>query len=711
MRFLLTLLVCGLGLLPVAAAEAQTGGTVTGTVTDTRTGTALPGAQVRLGDTELTAITGSRGFYRITDVPAGSYRIEASYLGFDTTNAPVTVTAGEAATADLALALSGFEDQVTVVAPILQGQAKALNQQQNAPNVKNVVSGDQIGDFPDPNAAEAVQRVPGIALERDQGEGRYILVRGTEPRLNAMEINGQRIPSPEGEIRNVALDVIPADLLESIEVSKTLTPDMWGDSIGGTVNLVTAQAPEKERFYVTAAGGYNSIESGGPSGRLTGMWARRFSDQKAGLVLSGSYFNTDRGSENFEVEYDDGELDDLQQRDYTLNRERWGLNAAFDYRLPNDGLFYVRGLYNNFADQEYRRRKRNRVGDDSIERELKDRLETQEIAAVSLGGRNALGRGLWTLDYEVAWAYANEDEPDRHDTNFIQEDVEFDPNVTPDSIDPDNVQANPLNEDLSQFVLDEQVVENNYTSERDIVGQVNLTRSLGGASFFKLGGVYRDKDKKRDNNAVAFESDDDLFLADFTDSGFDPAKQIIDGRYTMGPFVGSAQARGLPGLEGEVDLEEDLADYNAREKTLGTYAMAQLNYGNLLVLPGVRYERTDVDYTGYEVIFDEEGDYLSTNPLDGTSDYDIWMPHLHLRYRLGDSRRTNLRAAFTRTLARPNYYDIVPYELQIREDSEIERGNPNLKPTRSWNFDLLAEHFLHSVGDVSGGFFHKRRDD
>jgi TonB-dependent receptor len=457
---------------------------------------------VRLVGTPFTAVTGTRGFYRIADVPPGEYEVEASYLGFDTTTTPVTVVAGEIATADLALPLSGFEDQVTVVAPILEGQAKALNQQKNAANIKNVVSGDQIGSFPDPNAAEAVQRVPGVAIQRDQGEGRYVLVRGTEPRLNAMQINGQRVPSAEGEVREVALDVIPADLLESIEVTKALTPDMWGDSIGGTVNLVTAQAPEKDRFFVSAAGGYNSIESGGASGRFTGMWAGRFAeDNKAGLVLSGSYFNTDRGSENFEVEYDDGEIDDLQYRDYTVNRERWGLNAAFDYRLPGDGIFYVRGLYNNFADQEYRRRKRNRVGDDSIERELKDRLETQEIAAVSLGGRNAIGSGLWTLDYEVAWAYANEDEPDRHDTNFIQEDVEFAPNVSADSIDPDNIQANPLNEDIGEFVLDEQVVENNFTSDRDIVGQVNLARSLGGASLFKLGAQYRDKNKKRDNNA------------------------------------------------------------------------------------------------------------------------------------------------------------------------------------------------------------------
>jgi TonB-dependent receptor len=527
-----------------------------------------------------------------------------------------------------------------------------------------------------------------------------------------MEINGQRIPSPEGSVREVALDVIPADLLESIEVSKALTPDMWADSIGGTVNLVTAQAPEKERFFLSAAGGYNSIESGGASGRFTGMWARRFSDQKAGLVLSGSYFNTDRGSENFEPEYDDGELEQLELRDYTVNRERWGLNAAFDYRLPNDGLFYVRGLYNSFADQEYRRANANKVGDGEIERELKDRLETQEIAAVALGGRNALGSGLWTIDYEASWAYANEDEPDARYTVFLQEDVEFDANVSPDSIDPDNIQANPLNESFNESLFDEHSAESNFTSDRNLVGQVNLTRSLGGTSAFKIGAQYRDKKKKRDNNVVVFGSDDDLFLPDFADPDFDPNKQIIDGRYTMGPFVGAAQGRNLPGLDdGEVDPEEDTADFDAAEKTFGTYAMAELNYGNLLVLPGIRYERTDIDYTGYEVIFDQDGDYQSTSPLNGTSDYDIWMPHLHLRYRLGESRRTNVRAAFTRTLARPNYYDLVPYELQIREDNEIERGNPNLTPTRSWNFDLLAEHFLPSVGVISGGVFHKRLDD
>ena len=167
---------------------------------------------------------------------------------------------------DVQLRLAGFREDVTVTAPILEGQARALNQQQNAPNIMNVVSADQIGAFPDPNAAEAVQRVPGVSIQRDQGEGRYVLVRGTEARLNSMMIDGERIPSPEGDIRSVALDVIPADLLESIEVTKALTPDMDGDAIGGAVNLVTRQAPEKRRVFVDLGGGLQRRSPRTPSG-------------------------------------------------------------------------------------------------------------------------------------------------------------------------------------------------------------------------------------------------------------------------------------------------------------------------------------------------------------------------------------------------------------------------------------------------------------
>ena len=108
-------------------------------------------------------------------------------------------------------------------------------------------------------AAEAVQRVPGIVVQRDQGEGRYVLIRGTEPRLSATTINGERIGTTENTSRQIPLDTIPADLLGAVEVTKAFTPDMEGDSIGGRVNLVTKRAPASRQIALTIATGFNTL--------------------------------------------------------------------------------------------------------------------------------------------------------------------------------------------------------------------------------------------------------------------------------------------------------------------------------------------------------------------------------------------------------------------------------------------------------------------
>lgn len=709
-RSLSVLALVPLIMLSVSEAEAQSTGVVTGRVTDSQVGGVLPGAVVRLDGTPRETATNREGVYRLQGVAPGEYTLSVEYLGFEPFASTVSVSGGETVSVDASLSRSGFEESVVVTAPILEGQAKALNQQRNALNIMNVVAADQIGSFPDSNAAEAVQRVPGVSIERDQGEGRYVLVRGTEARLNSMMINGERVPSPEGDVRQVALDVIPADLLQSIEVTKTLTPDMDADSIGGSVNLVTQQAPQNQRIFLVAGLGHNAIREDTLQ-RGIFSYGNRFDDDKVGLTLSGSIFNTDRGSDNFEAAYDDGEVDELEIRHYTINRRRIGVNGAVDLRTSDGGSLILNGIYNSFRDQEYRRRTRNRVGDDRMERELKDRLETQEIISASLNGTDYLS-GRLQLDYRLAYSYADEDEPDRRDTTFRLDDVVFAPNVTPDSIDPDNIQANPLGDDIAGYTLDEQAVENNKTTDRDLVAAVSLKVPVGTAnSSFKLGGKYRDKRKDRDVEVDVLESDDDLFLSSVLDSEFGNGTPFLDGRYVPGPHVSSGGARSLtPRLTGEKDIEGDLGDYDAKEKTLAGFAMAELSAGEKLVfLPGVRVENTSVNAAGNQLILDEDGDFESLSPVTTTKDYTAWFPYAHVRYQLGE--RTNLRAAFTRSMARPNYYDLVPYEFVIREDEQIERGNPNLEPTLSWNFDLLFEHFFQNVGLVSAGAFHKNLQD
>ena len=717
--FCISIVVIGslLAAASVAVAEQEGSGTLSGRITDASLGGPLPGAIVLVEGTVLQAVSDQEGRFQLAGVPVGTQTAAVRFLGRQTVRAPVTVLPGRTVTLDIELRDAFvLQETVTVTAgPIGGGEARALNQQKTAPNITNVVSADQIGQFPDANAAEATQRIPGISIERDQGEGRYVVIRGSEARLNSMMINGERIPSPEGDVRQVALDVVPTDMLEAIQVSKALMPDMDADAIGGAVNLVTKAAPSQTRTLATISGGYNDIQDDWGQGLFSVTAGRRFNGDRLGLIATASFNDVNRGSENIEPEYDDGDLDDLQVRDYSINRERTGLNAALDYQLtPTDSMF-VRGIFARFADQEYRRRTRYRVGDDRIERELKDRLETQVIGNLQAGANHFLANGLH-IDYRVSASYAEEDEPDRHDTTFRQDDVLFNPNVSAAFIDPDNLQANPLNENLAAFTLDDQVVENNLTTDRDVVGVFDLRIPLGlrrnFAGTVKAGVKYRDKRKTRDNSALVFESEDDLFLTDFSDPAFDVGS-VLGGRYMPGAHVGADQARQLRtrfGLEREVDFEADLADYNAAERTSAVYGMADLALGPAMtLLTGVRVESTRVDYTGYELLFDDEGDFAAIDPIANQRDYTRVFPGVHWRYAFTPD--SNLRAAVTRSMARPNYYDLVPFQLILEEDSEIVRGNATLRPTMSSNVDLMLEHYFQSVGVVSGGVFYKNLTD
>ncbi len=691
----------------------QTGG-ITGTVTDGVTGNPLQGANVSLDGTPLNTQTDRSGKFQLLNIPGGAKTISISYLGFETKKLDVNVASGEIVSVDTALEVS-VSATVNVSSPLLEGQAKALNQQKEATTISNVVSADQIGRFPDSNSAEATQRIPGVTIERDQGEGRYVQVRGTEARLNSMMIDGERVPSPEGDVRAVALDVVPADLLEQIVVTKAPTADMDGDSIGGSVNLVTKGAPNKTRVSLNFGLGYNRISEGGIQ-TFSGTVGRRFFDNKLGLLVAGSYLNTDRGSQSFETEFDDGELDNLELRNYSVNRKRKGINPSIDYRFSDTSVIKLKGIYNQFDDYEYRRRTRYRIGDDRIERELKDRFEGQTIAQVSFGGEHLLPNFM-QIDYDISYAYADEQEPNRLDTTFRQRNVNFMPNVSPDSIDPDNIQANPLNEDISLYEFDEAVLENNTTNERDFRvrfnGSMPLPTNAGFAGFFKFGFKNKFKKKFRNNDALIYEYDDDddaPLFTDVLDNNFSQGT-FLNGLYSPGnAFVDPLAARRIltdPNAQFEKDFEGDTADYRARENVFAVYAMTQLNFGEKFQLvPGFRYERTDVKYTGYEVLFDDEGDYLSTNSVPGENTFNNYLASIHGKYRFTDN--TNFRVAFTQTIARPNFRDLTPFRLILEEDLEIERGNPNLVPTTSNNFDVMVEHYLSSVGIISGGFFYKR---
>src|SRR6218665_2228069 len=281
---------------------------ISGKILDADDKLPLPGAMVQIVGEKKYTVSDYNGRFELLNINEGTYQVEVKYIGYTTLTQEIKVEQGKNNVIDFALKASENELKEVIVGDILKGQAKALNQQKNNKNIGNVISSDQVGRFPDANVGDALKRVPGITMQNDQGEARNIIIRGLAPSLNSVTLNGDRIPSAEGDNRNVQMDLIPSDMISTIEVNKTLTSDMDADAIGGSVNLVTRSAPYGERISATLAGGYSSIRNGG-NYTAGFVYGNRYLNDKLGAILSLSYNNNSFGSDNVEgvwVQHDEG---------------------------------------------------------------------------------------------------------------------------------------------------------------------------------------------------------------------------------------------------------------------------------------------------------------------------------------------------------------------------------------------------------------------
>ncbi|MBU1338011.1 MAG: TonB-dependent receptor [Acidobacteria bacterium] len=715
-RFFVVVLLCliGSGTTPVSGLTAGSG-TIIGRVLGPE-GEPLTGAAVSVRNTSFTTVSDIDGFFRLYKVPIGARTIDVQFYGFTSALQTITVEAGASVLVIVSLnRMINLQEEITVTAePLLEGQARAMNRRKNALNIMNIVSAELMDNLPDYNSAEAAQRLPGISIKRDQGEGRYVLIRGTEPRLNATQLNGVNLPSPEGDIRSVALDVIPTEMLEAIVIHKTLTPDMDAASIGGAIDLDTRNASDTPRMTFSAGLGQNSISGGGIQ-RGEFSYGRRFNNNRFGLIFGSSFFNTDKGSENFEARYADGDLDALEIRDYTINRKRIGFFTAFDARISEQTRASVQGLFSRFDDHEYRRSVLSDIGNLSMKRSLKDRFEQQSIFSLKGELKHYFDSGI-QFDASLAFSTAREREPGRRDTSFVQEGVGFSPNVTPDSINPADIQSYPGNENINLYLFDNLTVEDKFTRERLAAARVDISIPVSTDSqlsaLIKTGGKIRFKHKKRNTDLTVFNAVEDISMAAFLDPDFN-AGAFLDNRYTFGPFFTTdAYSRlfSLAAFTQEKNFAGDTEDYTAFEDTAAAYAMGEIFIGkSICLIPGFRYEYTANDYTGTSVSFDETGEFERLNSNQSRDSYGVFLPGFHLRYRI--EKNINFRVSFTRSLARPDYFDRVPYQLINRNDWQVRMGNENLKPTKAWNADVMLETYLPTIGVFSVGVFYKYLKD
>ena len=717
---------------------AQEGGLVSGTVKDA-TGMTLPGAVLKLDRFNRYTVSDNNGYFEFLNVPAGSYRVEVEYLGYEPAVLEATVTAGGNAVVDFVLQEGAQEiGAVVVMGDQARGQVKALNQQKTNVNVSNVISADQIGRFPDSNIGDALKRVPGIAMQNDQGEARNIVVRGLASELNSVTLNGNRIPSAEGDNRKVQMDVIPSDMIQTIEVNKTLTPDMDADAIGGSVDLVTRAAAGGQRISLTLLGGYNPIRTGA-TGSGSFVYGNRFFNDRLGVVLSASYMNKDYGSDNIEAVWaqdDEGNVyvEEMDIRKYDVQRIRRSATLNIDWKIDSRNTIAADLMYNWRDDREARYRTQFKdiepVYDGStitgyegtVVRETKGgiddrrnrtrRLEDQRVQSYVLSGTHLLSPKV-DMDWSLSYARASEDRPHERYIEYVQEGL----SMNEDLADTRLPYVNAPGQNYSDFVFDKLTEQHDYTQEEEYAAKVNLRMPLGVVreqkGRLRVGLSARWKNKRRSNDFYEYVPTGSMpVLSDMEHVVYD--RPLVQGdRYVPGMFVSSGYIGNVdlynPSLfTPEADPSEYMAgNYDAGERILAGYLRWDQNITNdLMFIAGVRVENTDLDYRG-NYILDE--DYDNADERHNRNNYTNVLPGLTLKYDLND--RTVLRAAFTTALARPNYYALVPYVDIQREKREITAGNPNLKATYSYNFDLLGEYYSKSVGIVSGGFFYKRLDN
>ncbi|NRD88407.1 TonB-dependent receptor [Sphingopyxis sp. BSNA05] len=743
-------LLIGSAAVLLALPGVATAGTVSGVVSDSSETRGLQAAQVRIVELDRVVTTGRDGSYRFPDVPAGTYTLETRYIGADTSQTSITISDASPTVANILLQ-SGAGTEILVIGQSAN-QASSLSRKREADGVSSVLTRDAIGQFPDQNVAESLRRVPGVNILNDQGEGRFVSVRGLDPNLNASSLNGVRIPSPESDVRSVALDVISSDLIESIEIKKSLTPDMDGDTIGASIEIKTVSAFDRKKDLLTGKieGSYNDYAGHvSPKGSID--FSTRLTDN-IGVAGGLSYYKRKFETDNIEAEgwdvNDDGVVyaEEVQYRDYDVERERISASLSFDFRASDSTELYVRGIYSQFDDQEFRGRTTFKLdeeassgdansalfddadGEIEIERDIKDRMESQKIRSVVLGGKTETGP--WKVEYSGSWSKSSENEDGSLDPTTFSNKFEDDGlSVLFDYADGriptySYASGSALANDPGLYELDDvELTALSAAEDEEFSAKLDVSRqfAMGNGDFTVQAGFKgRWREKRYDNDVEFYEDSTGTYtLADVLGT---QTYRITD----LGPVAShSGPTEYFRANFGDFELQEidsqfdsAVSDYVNQEDIYAGYLLGRWDSDKLRVIGGVRFERTENVISANTVTLVEEDatfggvtfteDTVVVAPNSFSRSYDDWLPSLNIRFE--PQRNLVLRAAGYRSVVRPNLSDLAPrFAVEQNDDDEREGefGNPDLLPYEAWNFDASAEFYFSSNGALTANLFYK----
>ncbi len=728
---------------------AQTG-SVRGTVYDSDGVTGLIGASAYLQkDPTKGTSTDLEGAFLLENIPVGSQTISFSYTGYEEQSITVLIEAGKTAIVELSLNEMTFEGEEIVVTAQALGQTRAILQQINSESIANIVSAARIQELPDVNAAEAISRLPGIAINRSGGEGQKVVIRGMAPKFAAISINGIRMPSNSGTDRSVDLSLISPELLDGIEVYKSPLPDMDAEAVGGTVNLRLRKAPKEFKLLVKGLGGFNDLNSDYRDYKGVLQASKRIFNDKLGVVAQASVERFNRGGDFLTNSWREGATDStgttaifgnaLRLEDRLEIRKRQNASLALDYDLGRNSFSFF-GLYSG-TSRDRSSMQENYLPNEPAITFVGTNIENNlQLTSFTLQGEHLLGKS--TLDWTGATSKSKGETPYNFAMLFENNSQVFETSLDANS-HPRNYYAS-ATPDLANTYLRSADFRNSLTEEQTNTFALNFklpfTLSDKIKGYFKTGGKYIAISRSRDENqlsedfyylggqivedAIAASSNDLISLPGNDELisilSFAKDKNDLDFISETDENIGLKASLDENLMRQWYDDQEALLNvnrevivnrYEVEETVSAAYAMLKLEIGKKLsIIPGVRYEYSDNEYrSGISTLngwYGVNGTFLDTIT---TQTYGEVLPHLHLKFKALEW--LDIRASYATTLARPDFNFITP-RSQINNNSlVILSGNPELKHAKAQNYDFFVSAYKSNWGLLSAGVFYKSVDD
>jgi TonB-dependent receptor len=610
-------------------------------------GAAVVGAQLNLAPIGIRIVSDAHGDYRLPEIPAGTYTLTVSYVGFAPQTFPIVIAPGQTLDRDLKLTVANASQAMLVTAARPHGEAEAINETRTADNLMQVMPSEVITSLPNANVADAIGRFPSVTLYRIEGEGVYIQVRGTEPRLTNVTVDGITIPAPEPTVRQVRLDVIPSGMVDAIQVNKTLLANMDGDGIGGSVNLRTKEAGDRPTLDSFGDGGYTNILNGRGSSDFGVTGGKRFgTDKRFGLLGEAVYDYNGRGIDNIQPALDPLSTlaapfyDNDTIRQYRYYRTRYGFDGSADYRL-NDGTgFYAHGFYSDlkdWGDKWYYEPISSAISGTAADPVYPDpaakstspkfytssKRPNASVGTLILGGRTVHKDSLLTYQISASRSYEVDSAGNpKADFSWVGPKVfcNYAPSAQTDLYRPhfgdcDNTSASPLL-DATNWQFKDITISTGKNAQLNLTAQASYEKSysLGGHfGTFESGFKFINAHQSQDSTETVYDGFgtsaplmtqllDSFHNTDFYNGSY------FGGQYGQVSNFNSAQSYTLKNYSGEVDLQKTAADtypnlFHTVEQVTAGYAMNTIDFGKLRLNTGLRIESTRDLTFGYNLTF------------------------------------------------------------------------------------------------------------